>query len=119
MIDWQILVKEDDTYFEDGWFFKSFEIQEYLLPIINVGFSFIDEYNDTKFESEDCNRLIGNINFLLDSALLSNRASIKLQTLNKGVVDLKTNEIVDALVKLKSAANKALEKKSPLVFYGD
>ncbi len=69
MIDWRISPNYEAIK-EREWYFPSFEIQEYLLPQINVGKSYIDEYNDTHFTTEDCNRLKGNIEYLIDSRIL-------------------------------------------------
>jgi hypothetical protein len=68
MIDWRI-GPEFEVLAGRDWFFPTDEIQEYLLPQINVGKPFIDEYGDTTFTTEDCARLKGNIEFFLSHEL--------------------------------------------------
>jgi hypothetical protein len=119
MIDWEVKLKNNKKIKDNNWFFINFEIQEYLLPIINVGFSMIDEYNDTKFSIEDCRRLIGNIGYMMDSGLLNNKERIKYDSYGKGLIELKTDEIIDCLATLKKAAKISIENDGILIFLGD
>ncbi len=56
MIDWRAVTKNGD-YQEKDWYFPGFLIQEYLLPLVNVGFSYIDEFGETEFLLEDSKRI--------------------------------------------------------------
>jgi hypothetical protein len=118
MIDWRISL-EFEALQERGWAFPSFEIQEYLLPQINVGKSYIDEYGDTTFTSEDCARLKGNIEYLLDSGILESRGEIRFDSYEKGLVALACDQIKTCLLRLHEAADQALKRGGTLVFYGD
>ncbi|MEO1519613.1 MAG: hypothetical protein AAFU78_02385, partial [Cyanobacteria bacterium J06633_2] len=62
MIDWIVRVGNKE-YREGEWYFDSFLAQHYILPIINVGKSFIDDYGATTFDKEDCIRIKGNIEY--------------------------------------------------------
>ena len=102
-----------------GWGFPSFEIQEFLLPQINVGKAFIDPYDATEFSTEDCARLTGNIEYLIDSAVYASRAEIQFDSFEKGLVTLSCTEIKDCLLKLYEAADQAVKSGGTLVFCGD
>ncbi len=118
MIDWRISPGLEGI--EDRqWFFPSFEIQEFLLPQINVGKAFIDVYGDTHFTTEDCARLMGNIEYLLDSGILDRKTEIQFEAFGKGLVTLSCDEIKNCLLKLHEAADEAFKNGETLVFYGD
>ena len=117
MIDWRIL-RGDVTHQEKGWSFPSFEIQEFLLPLINVGFDF-DEYDATDFGPEDCVRMKGNIRYLLDSRLVTGRTEIKYDSFGKGLVVLDSKEIEQCLLRLEEAAEQCIATRETLRFYGD
>jgi hypothetical protein len=117
-IDWRI-VPEIESLEGRKWFFPSFEIQEYLLPQINVGKSHIDEYGDTTFTTDDCARLMGNIEFLIDSGIFDGRKEIKFDSLGKGLVTLTCDEIKNCLLRLHEAADQAFKCGGTLVFRGD
>ncbi|MBK1884918.1 hypothetical protein JIN85_21080 [Luteolibacter pohnpeiensis] len=118
MIDWRIS-PDFATIKEREWFFPSFDIQEYLLPQINVGKALIDEYGDTHFTEEDCARLKGNIEYLIDSRILDRKADIQFDSFEKGLVTLSCAEIKNCLLKLHEAADQAFNQRATLVFYGD
>ena len=118
MIDWRIH-RGEVVHQEQGWSFPSFEIQEFLLPLINVGFEFIDPYDATHFGAEDCRRLIGNIRYLFDSGLVTRRAEIKYDSFEKGLVTLDSKEIEQCLLRLLEAAGRSSEIEGTLCFYGD
>ena len=118
MIDWRIS-PEFESLKERAWFFPSFEVQEYLLPQINVGKPYIDEYGDTTFTSEDCVRLKGNIEYLIDSRILDKRKEIKFDSFEKGLVTLACDEIKSCLLRLHEAADQAVKRGGTLAFYGD
>ena len=118
MIDWKISYQENELYSEDGWFFDNFFIQEYLLPIINVGFEYIDEYSDTTFLKEDCERLIGNITYI-ETVLEPRGDTINFDSLMNGVVKLSKSQIEKCLNRLKQASEKTIKMDGKLMFYGD
>ena len=118
MIDWRIHLGTS-VYREDGWAFPSFEIQEFLLPQINVGFDYIDEYNATDFGHEDCVRLKGNIRYLLDSGLVRRRTEIKYDAFEKGLVTLDSKQIERCLISLLAATEQCIINQGTLRFYGD
>lgn len=118
MIDWRISPNFESVK-EREWFFPSFEIQEFLLPQINVGKSYIDEYGDTQFTAEDCARLKGNIEYLIDSTVFDRKTEIYFDAFEKGLVALSCAEIKNCLLKLHEAADRALKSGGTLVFYGD
>lgn len=118
MIDWRIS-PEFEALKEREWFFPSFEVQEYLLPQINVGKSLIDEYGGTTFTSDDCARLKGNIEYLLDSGILDNRREFRFDSFAKGLVTLSSDQIKSCLLRLHDAADQAVKRGGTLVFYGD
>ena len=118
MIDWKV-ESGKEILSEEGWFFPSFYIQEYLLPIINPGRSYIDEYNDTVFTREDCMRLKGNVEYMIDSGILDQKARIRYETMNEGIKELDTNTIKECLLALHAAADIALKNAGSLKFYGD
>ncbi len=118
MIDWRISPLFEGIK-EREWFFPSFEIQEYLLPQINVGKPFIDEYGDTHFNTEDCIRLKGNIEYLIDSTILDRKDEIQFDAFEKGLVRLSCADIKHCLLKLHEAADEAFKNGETLVFFGD
>jgi len=118
MIDWKV-ENGEEVRSEEGWYFPSFHIQEYLLPIINVGHSYIDEYNDTVFTKDDCMRIKGNIEYMLDSGILDRKPVLHFDTMNEGVRELDTNQIKVCLVSLSAATDMALKESGVLKFYGD
>lgn len=118
MIDWRI--SPDFTALKEReWFFPTFEIQECLLPQINVGKPYIDEYGGTTFTTEDCERLKGNIEYLIDSGIFDRRSEVKFDSLEKGVMTLACDDIKRCLLKLHEAADEAVKRKGSLVFCGD
>ena len=118
MIDWRTSPDfEGDK--DRKWFFPTFEIQEFLLPQINVGKPFIDEYGDTTFTTEDCERLKGNIEFLIDSVTFDRRGEIRFDSFRSGLVTLSCEEIKSCLLKLHEAADQVVTRRGTLVFYGD
>ena len=118
MIDWRIS-PEFEADKERGWYFPSFEIQEYLLPQINVGKQYIDEYGDTIFMAEDCERLKGNIEYLINSRVLDRRKEINFDSFERGLVILSCDKIKDCLIKLHDAAEQTVKRGGVLKFYGD
>lgn len=118
MIDWRISPGFESVK-EREWFFPTFEIQEFLLPRINVGKPFIDEYGDTHFTPEDCARIKGNIEYLIDSTVLDRKPDIQFDSFEKGLVTLSCSEIKNCLLKLHEAADQASKSGGTLVFYGD
>lgn len=87
--------------------------------MINVGFEYIDEYNNTVFDHEDCNRLKGNIRYLLDSGLVTRRAEIRYDSFEKGIVVLDAKSIEQCLLRLLEAVEKVSSTNGRLEFYGD
>jgi hypothetical protein len=118
MIDWRVL-NGSEEHKSDGWYFPSFPIQEYLLPQLNVGFDYLDEYGDTTFQREDCIRLKGNIAFILNSGWLERKVQIQYETFTGALVILPTAEIQSCLVRLREAADTALAMGGVLKFFGD
>ena len=118
MIDWRI--SPDFEAIEGrGWFFPSLEIQEYLLPQLNVGNPFIDEYGGTTFSAEDCARLKGNIEYLMDSGILDRRSAIRFDSLRSGLVTLSCEDIRECLKKLHAAVEETIRRNGVLKFFGD
>ncbi|SRR2546430_54971 len=118
MIDWRIS-PDFRAEKEREWFFPTFEIQEYLLPQINVGKSRIDEYGATTFTSDDCARLMGNIEYLIDSGIFDKMREITFDSFDKGLVTLQCAQLKGCLLKLYEAADLALGRHGLLVFCGD
>ena len=118
MIDWRVATKNGD-YQEKDWYFPSFLIQEYLLPLINVGFSYIDEFEETEFLLEDSKRIRGNIKYLLDCKYYNRKESISYDSFFNGLVLINTQEIIDCLMNLDAAFDYAIKNTAKLVFYGD
>lgn len=118
MIDWKVINGSQQIQGE-GWSFPSFEMQEYLLPLLNVGFSCIDEWGDTTFQRDDCFRMKGNIAYLLDSGLFVRRTHIRYDSLEKGIVTLSCAEIESSLTRLRDALDQALANGGSVVFFGD
>lgn len=118
MIDWRIS-PQFEAISERRWFFPSFEIQEYLLPLINVGKPWIDIYGGTNFTCEDCLRLKGNIEYLVDSGAFDKKSEIQFDSFEKGLISLSCTEIKNCLLKLYEAGSEAVNRSGTLVFYGD
>ena len=118
MIDWKIS-NGAQTIQREGWSFPSFEMQEYLLPILNVGFGSIDEYGDTLLHREDSIRMKAVIGYMLESGLVSRRSQLRFDTLEKGIVILQCPDIEACLIRLREALDHALSTGGSLVFYGD
>lgn len=118
MIDWRISPDFEGVK-ERNWFFPSFQVQEFLLPQINVGKALIDEYGDTTFSTEDCERLKGNIEYLIDSGIFDRRTEIRFDSFEKGIVTLACDEVKNCLLRLHEAADQAVKRGGTLVFYGD
>jgi hypothetical protein len=118
MIDWKIELDDKELYFEEGWFFSNFSIQEYLLPMINIGIKYIDEYNDTTFLVEDCKRLLGNLKYI-ENILKPRKEAISFDSLLNGIVQLQKTEIEKCVEYLIVASQKAIEMNGKLKFYGD
>ena len=118
MIDWRIS-PDFEGIKEREWFFPSFEIQAFLLPQINVGKPLIDEYGDTTFTTEDCVRLKGNIEYLIDSGVFDKKPEIQFDSFEKGLVTLSCDKIKSCLLRLHEAADQAIKRGGTLAFYGD
>ena len=118
MIDWSIS-PDFERPKDRGWFFPSFEIQELLIPQINTGRPFIDEYGDTEFTTDDCTRMKGNIEYLIESGIYERRESVEFDVFGRGVVRLSCSEIRDCLMKLYEAADSAEKRNGTLRFLGD
>ncbi len=118
MIDWRISPNFEEVK-ERNWFFPSFQVQEFLLPQINVGKAFIDEYGDTTFSTEDCERLKGNIEYLINSGTFDRRNEIRFDSFEKGLVILTCDEVKTCLLRLHQAADQAVKGNGALIFYGD
>jgi hypothetical protein len=102
-----------------NWFFPTFDIQEYMLPLIHVGGADIDEYGRTEFDKEDCLRLRKAIAYVLEGLNISKKKIIRYETLNRGLESLDKSLIIEAFENLDRAANEAIQKEKSLVFYGD
>ena len=98
MIDWKIEYQGNMFYSEEGWYFDNFSIQEYLLPMINIGFEYIDKYNDTSFLKDDCKRLIENIKNI-ETILESRKEIINFDSLVNGDIKLSKNKIEKCIIK--------------------
>jgi len=118
MIDWRIS-PDFDSVKERGWFFPSFEIQEYLLPQINIGKAFIDEFNDTVFTKEDCERIKGNIEYLINAGILDRKRELHFDSFENGLVVLSCEEIKECLINLYEAADETIKRNGTLKFFGD
>ena len=116
MINWNIRNSKEKG---SNWFFPSFEVQEYLLPIINVGGPTFDEYGATKYSLEDCLRLRNTIEYAIEGYNLSNKDQIRFETMHKGLESLDKSLVNSTLKALDEAAKRAIEKQRGLVFYGD
>jgi hypothetical protein len=116
MIDWKVVVSETEII---KGYFPDFNLQEYLLPIINVGGSTFDEYGRTVYSSEDCIRLRNTISFAKETILLTTKVSIRYETINDGLVVLQKEKIVEVLNKLDFAAKAAIDNHKYLEFLGD
>lgn len=118
MIDWRVS-PEFEALKEREWFFPSFEVQEYLLPQINVGEADIDEYGSTTFTSEECLRLKRKIECIIDSGALNRRKEFQFDSIEKGLVTFSCEDIKGCLLRLYDAADLAAKRNGTLVFYGD
>jgi hypothetical protein len=118
MIDWCIS-PDFERPKDRGWFFPSFEIQELLIPQINPGKTLVDEYGATEFTTEDCRRIKGNIDYLIESGIYERRESVNFDAFGKGVVRLSCQEIMTCLMKLHEAADIAEKRNGILRFLGD
>lgn len=118
MIDWHIRTTSGIIQ-EHNWYFPSFLLQEYLITLVNVGKDVIDPYADTHFDMEDCRRLQGNIEYLLDSGMFDRRETVRFDSLDKGLVPLSCESIINCLVHLHEAAGLAMKHRSALIFLGD
>ena len=116
MINWDV---KDSKERRTHWFFPSFEIQEYMLPIIHVGGSDIDEYGDTEYSFEDCIRLRKVIGYVLIGLNYTNKTKIRYETLSKGLESLDKSLVIEAFRNLDNAAEEAIKNRKNLVFYGD
>ena len=118
MIDWRVVTKNGD-YQEKNWYFPTFLIQEYLIPLINAGFSYIDEYGETEFAVEDSKRIRGNIKYLLDSKYFNQKEVITYDSFYNGIVLMNSEEIIDCLMDLDAAFEYAIKNTATVIFYGD
>ena len=116
MISWNIANKSEAN---DGWYFPNFEIQEYLLQLLNVGGPKFDEYGRTVYGREDCMRLRNAISYMRETMNITRKEIIRYETIHEGLVNLDKNEIIRTLKYLDSAAEITLKENSSLVFYGD
>ncbi|MBV6500907.1 MAG: hypothetical protein CJBNEKGG_03395 [Prosthecobacter sp.] len=117
MIDWRVSSSSKETG-GDGWHFPSFDIQEMLLPMINVGFEMIDSYGDTTFGREDCFRLKRNISFILDSGRLG-RPEFRYDRIEGGISTIRSSDVETCLLRLQEAADQVITSSGVLTFYGD
>ena len=116
MISWNIANTIES---HSGWYFPSFEIQEYLLPIISVGGQTFDEYGQTKYSIEDCRRLRNTVTFAKETLTLMSTVVVRYETIEKGLASLDKNEIITTLDDLSNAAELAIKQETSLLFYGD
>ncbi|WP_288130732.1 hypothetical protein [Microbulbifer sp.] len=116
MINWNIKNSKEKR---ENWFFPSFEVQEYLLPVVNVGVPIFDEYSDTTYELDDCMRLRNVIASLMETLSLTNKSKIRYETIYKGLESLDKSLIIETLENLDAAANLAIKDRTALFFYGD
>ncbi|ASD66097.1 hypothetical protein B1L02_02950 [Pseudoalteromonas piscicida] len=116
LISWKVANIEESP---SHWHFPSFEIQEYLLPLINVGAQTFDEYGRTEYELEDCRRLLNTIAFARETLSLMSKETIRYETIHDGLASLNKNELLNTLDMLVKSAKLALKQESNLVFYGD
>ena len=116
VISWNIA---NNSEANDGWYFPNFEIQEYLLQLLNVGGPKFDEYGRTVYGKEDCMRLRNAISHMRETMNITRKEKIRYETIHEGLVELDKNEIIRTLKFLDSAAEITLNENSSLVFYGD
>jgi hypothetical protein len=116
LISWNIANTKGN---QNGWYFPSFDIQEYLLPIINVGGQTFDEYGQTKYSTEDCLRLKNTVTFAIETLTLTQKQTVRYETIDKGLVSLNKNEIIATLDYLGKAAELVIKQETSLLFYGD
>jgi hypothetical protein len=118
MIDWRIS-PDFEAIKGRGWGFPTFEIQEFLLPQINVGKPLIDPYGNTTFSTDDCVRLKGNIEYLINGGWFDRKPEIKFDSFGNGLVTLPCDAIKHCLLSLHEAAAEAVKRNGTLAFYGD
>ncbi len=116
LISWNI---SNAVESQKDWFFPSFEVQEYLLPIIHVGGANFDEYGQTKYSTEDCRRLINTTAFAKETLLIMAKKTVRYETVGKGLVTLDKSQLIDTLDNLSLAAKQAVKEQTALLFYGD
>ncbi|MFC1518248.1 hypothetical protein ACFL6Z_00870 [Pseudomonadota bacterium] len=116
MISWNVVNAEEK---QKCWFFPSFEIQEYLLPIINVGCKAFDEYGQTHYSIDDCRRLRNTVAFAKETLILMQKSVLRYETIEEGLASLDKSEILATLNYLNIAAELAIERETSLMFYGD
>jgi hypothetical protein len=104
---------------QNSWYFPSFEIQEYLLPIINVGGQNFDEYGQTRYSIEDCLCLRNTITFAKKTLSLIPKSVVRYETIEKGLTSLDKNEIILTLNKLAKVAELAIKQETSFLFYGE
>jgi hypothetical protein len=116
VINW-ILSDHDDQC--ENWYFPTFDIQEYLLPIINVGVERIDEYGSTTYSIEDCRRLKNVIDFAIETLTISQKNEIRYETIHDDLVSLNKQKIIDTLESLLEASKLSVKLQSELLLLGD
>lgn len=116
MISWKVSSTKDDSI--EG-YFPSFDIQEYLLPILNVGGPKFDEYGRIAYSVEDCVRLRNTISFAIETLQMMNKSKVRYETINEGLATFEKVDLVNTLNTLDMAAKLAVQNKVGLVFYGD
>jgi hypothetical protein len=90
-----------------------------LIPQINPGKPLVDEYGDTEFTTEDCTRIKGNIEYLIESGIYERRELVEFDAFGKGLVRLHCQEITNCLMNLYEAADLAEKRNGVLRFLGD
>lgn len=116
LISWNIANSKESPI---SWYFPSFEIQEYLLPIINVGGQTFNEYGQTYYSIEDCRRLRNTIHFAKETLTLMPKVIVRYETIENGLASLDKSGIIATLDNLSNAAELAIKQETCLVFYGD
>ena len=116
MINW-IVANHNKTF--TGWAFPSFEIQEYLIPIINVGVERFNMYGRTEYSADDCRRLTNVVSFAIETLQLMDKVEFQFETINDGTAVLNKHEIEATLRALLQANDVAIQSSGTLVFLGD
>lgn len=98
MIDWRVSSGSKGAG-GDGWHFPSFDIQEMLPPMINVGCEMIDPYGDATFGREDCLRLKRHTTFILESGMRS-RAELQYDRIEGGIATMRSADVESCLLPL-------------------